>query len=130
MSDQGTGRAVRSHRNGRDGGTYPALPLNRSTLGKSTPLSRSPVRSENDAVMTWHVQYRDGAEERVARHPSPERAIEAACRLIDAGCNVYGIGTGPLTDSIGRAEIARIYEIWARAAYPSRRYSDFVGRSP
>jgi hypothetical protein len=70
--------------------------------------------------MTWHVQYRKGAASRVARHPSPERAIEAACRLIDDGCDVYGVGTGPLTDSIGREEIARIYAMWAREKFPFR----------
>jgi len=48
-------------------------------------------------------------------HPSPERAIEAACGLIDDGCDVYGIGTGPLSDSIAREEIAGIYRFWARA---------------
>jgi hypothetical protein len=64
--------------------------------------------------MVWHVQYRNGTGDSVTRHPTPERAIEAACRLIDAGCDVYGIGTGPLADSIGREQIARIYDIWAR----------------
>jgi hypothetical protein len=54
----------------------------------------------------------------VERHPTPELAIEAACGLIDDGCDVYGIGTGPLTDSIARDEIDRIYDIWARAKYP------------
>jgi hypothetical protein len=68
--------------------------------------------------MTWHVQYRKDAIDHVARHPSPELAIEAACRLIDDGCDVYGIGTGPLTDSIARDEIARIYEFWVKAKPP------------
>lgn len=64
--------------------------------------------------MTWHVQYRRGTEESVERHPSPEQAIEAACRLMDAGFDVFGIGTGPLTDSIGKDEIAKIYAMWER----------------
>jgi hypothetical protein len=71
--------------------------------------------------MTWHVQYRQAATDHVDQHPSPERAIEAACRLIDAGHDVFGIGTGPLTDSIGKVEIARIYAIWARAKPAARR---------
>jgi hypothetical protein len=75
----------------------------------------------HDGIMTWHVQYREDTVEHIDRHPSPERAIEAACRLIDGGCDVYGIGTGPLTDSIGKAEIVRIYDLWARAEHPSRR---------
>jgi len=68
--------------------------------------------------MEWHVQYRMGGEDRIVRHPTPELAIEAACRLIDAGCDVHGIGTGPLTDSIDRKQIARIYALWARTARP------------
>jgi hypothetical protein len=64
--------------------------------------------------MTWHVQYRKGDVDHIGEHPSPELAIEAVCRLIDDGCDVYGVGTGPITDSVGRREIARIYAMWAR----------------
>ena len=71
--------------------------------------------------MTWHVQYRKDTVDHIVRHPSPEAAIEAACRLIDDGCDVYGIGTGPLSDSIAREEIARIYVFWARAKGPLGR---------
>ena len=66
----------------------------------------------------WHVQYSKGPTSHVAWHLSPEQAIEAACRLIDDGCDVFGIGTGPLADSIDREQIARIYAMWARAKYP------------
>lgn len=66
--------------------------------------------------MTWHVQYCCGETECVERHPPPERAIEAACRLLDARHEVHGIGTGELTDSIGKPEIARIYDLWQKAA--------------
>jgi len=65
--------------------------------------------------MPWHVQYREVTVEHVGRYPTPQAAIEAACRLIDGGCDVYGIGTGPLTDSIERDQIDRIYALWARA---------------
>jgi hypothetical protein len=68
--------------------------------------------------MTWHVQYRDHAGGHIVRHPSPEGAIEAACVLMDHGCEVFGIGTGPLTDSIGGAEIARIYALWVKTKAP------------
>jgi hypothetical protein len=68
--------------------------------------------------MEWHVQYRRGREDCIVRHPTPELAIEAACQLIDAGCDVHGIGMGPLTDSIDRKQIARIYALWTRAARP------------
>ena len=67
--------------------------------------------------MTWHVQYRRGTTDLIERYPSPEQAIEAACRLIDDGCDVYGIGTGSLADSISREEIARIYALWARGKH-------------
>jgi hypothetical protein len=36
----------------------------------------------------------------------------------DDGCDVYGIGTGPLTDSIGKDESARICALWARVEHP------------
>jgi hypothetical protein len=68
--------------------------------------------------MDWHVQYREDGTDRLVRHSSPERAIEAACRLIDDGREVFGIGTGPLTDSVGKAQIDRIYASWARAKNP------------
>ena len=61
--------------------------------------------------MPWHVQYSEGGEARISRHPTPELAIETACALIDSGHEVTGIGTGPLTDSIGAAEIAKIYRL-------------------
>jgi hypothetical protein len=65
--------------------------------------------------MPWHVQYRTAAADCVDHYPTPEAAIEAACRLIDGGADVYGIGTGPLTDSIDREQIAKIYALWAWA---------------
>jgi hypothetical protein len=69
-------------------------------------------------IMPWHVQYRKDATDHIERHPSPERAIESACRLIDDGFDVYGVGTGPLSDSIEREQIALIYAMWARAKFP------------
>jgi len=74
--------------------------------------------------MSWHVQYRKDATDHIERYPSPERAIEAACRLIDDGCDVYGVGNGPLTDSIEKEQIARIYAMWARAKFPFGHISD------
>jgi hypothetical protein len=75
----------------------------------------TPSRCQVCDAEIWHVQYRRGTIDHSVMHPSPEAAIETACRLIDDGCDVYGIGTGPLTDSIGPGEIARIYALWARA---------------
>ncbi len=51
-------------------------------------------------------------------HLTPELAIEAACKLIDGGADVHGIGNGVLTDSIRRDQIARIHAIWARTRPP------------
>lgn len=68
--------------------------------------------------MVWHVQYRKDGTEHVVRHPTPEEAIEDACKLIDGGYDVFGIGTGPLTDSIAKDEIAKIYRFWVRAKSP------------
>jgi hypothetical protein len=42
----------------------------------------------------WHVQYRAAGIEHIVMHPSPELAIEAACRLMDEGDDVFAIGTG------------------------------------
>jgi hypothetical protein len=74
--------------------------------------------------MTWHVQYRKSGSDRIARAPTREAAIETACHLIDEGSDVFGIGTGPLTDTIAGDEIARIYAIWAREKNPFGRVSN------
>jgi hypothetical protein len=55
---------------------------------------------------------------------TPERAIEAACDLLDQGVDVFAIGTGPLTDSIGREEIDKIYDLWVR----TRAVGDRLGK--
>ena len=65
--------------------------------------------------MTWHVQFRRDGADHIDRRPTPEAAIEHACELMDQGVHVHGIGTGPLTDSIGHDEIAKIYELWLKA---------------
>jgi hypothetical protein len=70
--------------------------------------------------MEWHVQYRGGGMDHLMLFPSPEAAIETACRLIDDGQDVFGIGTGTLADSIEREQIARIYTMWKRAKSPFR----------
>ncbi len=38
---------------------------------------------------------------------------------MDDGVDVYGIGTGDLSDSVASAEIAKIYSLWSRAKRPS-----------
>jgi hypothetical protein len=79
--------------------------------------ARHPI-SEDAVGAIWHVQYRRDTVECILRYHSPEDAIESACRLIDDGCDVYALGTGPVTDSIERDLIDRIYAMWARARYP------------
>ena len=71
--------------------------------------------------MTWLVQYRDAATDRLARYPSPEQAIEAACGLLDNGCDVYRIGMGSLDYSIEKDQIARIYAIRVKGRVPFGR---------
>jgi hypothetical protein len=68
--------------------------------------------------MLWRVQYNDESGVRVLAFQSPERAIEAACSLIDLGHWVFGIGTADPGDEISEIEIARIYAIWAREKKP------------
>ena len=65
--------------------------------------------------MDWHVQYRRDGTAQLLMFPSPETAIENACNLIDDGHDVFGIGTGALTNSIEPEQIARIYAMWRRA---------------
>jgi hypothetical protein len=74
--------------------------------------------------MLWHIQYRKNGSEHLVRASSPEAAIETACHLIDEGSDVFGIGTGPLTDTIAGNEIARIYAIWAREKNPFGQVSN------
>ncbi len=78
-------------------------------------VEQTPTPDQICDATAWHVQYRRDGIDHIVKCPSPEEAIETACHLIDDGFDVYGIGTGPLTDSIGREEIARIYAFWMRA---------------
>ena len=71
-------------------------------------------------TMPWHIQYREGGTDHFVSYPTPEEAVESACRLIDEGCDGYGLGAGSLT-SISRDEIARIYAFWARPKTPFGR---------
>ena len=71
--------------------------------------------------MTWLVQYRDAATDRLARYPSPEEAIKAACGLLDNGCDVYRIGMDSLDYSIEKDQITRICAIRVKARVPFAR---------
>jgi hypothetical protein len=62
----------------------------------------------------WFVQYRSAGTDHLERTETPEEAIALACRRLDSGHDVFGIGTEEPPVSIGREEIARIYQIWVR----------------
>jgi hypothetical protein len=66
--------------------------------------------------MEWFVQYTSAGTDHLERTETPEEAIARACRLLDSGHDVSAIGMEEPPVSIGREEIARIYEIWVRAA--------------
>ncbi len=68
--------------------------------------------------MAWFVQCSQTGTDRLVRERTPEQAVKTACELLDDGCDIYGIGTGPLTDSIGKDQIALIYDIWVRTKPP------------
>jgi hypothetical protein len=63
---------------------------------------------------SWFIRYRTRTGDRLTRYPTPEEAIEAACQLIHDGVEVYGIGTGSLSDAVGKERITRIYDFWLR----------------
>ncbi len=65
--------------------------------------------------MMWFVQYNKSGTDHLVRMRTPEQAIKTACELLDDHCDVFGIGTGPLTNSIGKDQIALIYNMWLRA---------------
>jgi hypothetical protein len=68
--------------------------------------------------MEWHVQHIRYGLDQLDWYLSPEQAVEAACRLIDDGHDVYALGAASLMESISRNEIARIYEMWVRDKRP------------
>jgi hypothetical protein len=41
-----------------------------------------------------------GGVAEIAWFSAPENAIEEACRMLDDGCDVFGVGREPLSDSI------------------------------
>ena len=80
---QRTGRLAREASRLHGGTKVDSAPCETLTFG---PILRA---------MNWHVQYSRGTVDHVDMHPTPEEAIEAAYLLIDEGCDVFGIGTGP-----------------------------------
>src|SRR5476651_1965860 len=68
------------------------------------------VGSSSDfPAMTWDIRYNRDAEDHLELHATAEGAIEAACSLLDQGCDVYGVWTGDLAESIDREQIIRMH---------------------
>jgi hypothetical protein len=70
------------------------------------------------SLMDWFIRYRTDDQTHVDRYPSLDVAIESACRLMDNGHVVYGIGYKTGDNSIAKPEIDDIYSIWRRANGP------------
>ncbi len=102
--------------------------LSRRYAGANLRLDISLAGSRRSAVGQNGIRLRPlRAHARRSRHVSrfsKEAAIKTACLLIDEGCDVFGVGTGPLTDTIAGNEIARIYAIWAREKRPFGQISN------
>ena len=73
------------------------------------------VVEEITELTTWHVRCGTGHESIVGLE-TQEEAIEAACRLMDGGFNVVGIGSGA-EDALCCEQLALIYAIWVRARH-------------
>ncbi len=68
--------------------------------------------------MDWFIRYRTDGQSHTERLPSLDLAIEKACRLMDEGCFVHGIGFQTAENAIEKPEIDDIYSIWRRAKGP------------
>jgi hypothetical protein len=66
--------------------------------------------------MDWHAQYRRGRAYQVDWFDTREVAIEAACRFLDGGHEVFAIRTETLSDTIGKDDVARIHALLTTAA--------------
>jgi len=45
---------------------------------------------------------------------------------MDNGADVFGMGTGPLTDTVGKKEIAAIYALWNDQGFVWRRFHEGI----
>lgn len=61
--------------------------------------------------MEWRVDYRKDDETRCIALPDLPNALQAACRLLDQGCDVIRIAADEST-SLSANEIRKIYAIW------------------
>jgi hypothetical protein len=88
-------------------------------LSRSTELQHAGVGFIS-APMEWSVQYTSDGADHEERTETPEEAIALACRLLDSGADVFGVGIAKPLVSIGRDEIARIHRTWVRASATRR----------
>jgi hypothetical protein len=81
--------------------------------------------------MTWDIRYNRDAEDHLELHATAEGAIEAACSLLDQGCDVYGVWTGDLAESIDREQIIRIHGLRIKSPANPRSMSNiFLKETP
>ena len=65
--------------------------------------------------MTWDIRYNPDGEDHLESHSDAETAIEAACVLIDQDCDVHGIWTGDLAETLGPAQIMQLYNLRSKS---------------
>ena len=68
--------------------------------------------------MDWFIQHHSGGFDYITMRQSLDEAIETACRLLDEGCDVTGIGHKTLDNVVPMQDIESIYSIWVRAKGP------------
>jgi hypothetical protein len=84
--------------------------------------------SDQRRSTTWHVRFRFDGTDHIARYPNERMAIEAACKLIDDGCKVFGIGPRARGETLDKDQIACIHESWAKAKHSPP--TTLIGRTP
>ena len=81
------------------------------------PAARTLCAPDQGRSMTWHVRFRFDGTNNIARYPTELAAIEAACRLIDDGCRVFGIGPRSRGDTLDKDQIACVHELWTKSKH-------------
>jgi hypothetical protein len=74
------------------------------------------VVEEITELTTWHVRCGPGHESIVGLD-TQEEAIEVACRLLDGGVDVVGLGPGPGSDILSQEQSALVYARWVGARH-------------
>jgi len=82
--------------------------------GLADDLERVVQEATNSA--TWHVKCGPGHESH-AGFETQEAAVEAACRLMDSGYAIVGVGRGPGDGGLDREQLAVAYATWVRVRH-------------